>query len=161
MKTLLTALTLGALSLFTFSVVAQSEKSTHTAEAKTFTPAGLTWAPAPFFLPKGASLAILEGDPTKKGDFTIRLHVPAGYKIPPHTHPNSEKITVITGACRFAMGGTFDESAGFELPAGGFARMPAGMKHFALAREESILQVHGKGPFAIKYVNAADDPRHH
>jgi hypothetical protein len=56
------------------------------------------------------------------------------------------------------MADKFDESAGQEMVAGSFAVMPAGMKHFAWATGETVVQVHGAGPFAIKYVNPADDP---
>ena len=33
------------------------------------------------------------------------------------------------------------------------------MKHYAMAKGETIIQVHGIGPFEITYINAADDPR--
>src|SRR5262249_16557711 len=70
------------------------------------------WGDAPPSLPAGAKVAVLQGDPGKKGGYTLRLMVPDGYKIPPHTHPTTENVTVISGAMNFGMGGTFDESAG-------------------------------------------------
>ena len=104
-------------------------------------------------------MAVLQGDPTKKGPFTVRLQAPAGYKIPPHTHPSAEHVTVISGALHLGMGDKFDETAGHELATGAFAVLPAGMKHFAWSSSESIVQIHSQGPFAIKYVNPTDDPR--
>jgi quercetin dioxygenase-like cupin family protein len=104
-------------------------------------------------------MAVLEGDPGKKGPFTVRLQAPAGYKIPPHTHPTAERVTVISGALHLGMGDKLDEAAGQELAAGSFAVMPAGMKHFAWATDETVIQISSMGPFAIKYVNLADDPR--
>jgi hypothetical protein len=76
-----------------------------------FTPAQIHYGPVPTFLPAGAQLAVLEGDPTAStGDFTIRLKLPDGYRIPPHWHPNRENATVISGSFKVGMGDTFDES---------------------------------------------------
>jgi quercetin dioxygenase-like cupin family protein len=104
-------------------------------------------------------MAVLAGDPNKKGPFTVRMQAPAGYKITPHTHPTAENITVISGTFNIGMGDKFDEAAGKELGAGGFVVLPTGMKHYAWSTADAIIQIHGKGPFAIKYVNPADDPR--
>lgn len=123
------------------------------------TPADLQWGEAPPGLPAGAKLAVLEGDPTKKGPFTIRLQMPDGYKIMPHTHPTAEKVTIISGTGFLGMGAKFDEAAAKQMEPGTFAIMPAGMQHFAFAKGETIVQISGKGPFEIKYVNPADDPR--
>ncbi len=123
-------------------------------------PSELKWGPAPPSLPPGAQLAVLEGDPTKAGGtYTIRAKLPDGYKIPPHWHPVTENVTVIEGALYMGMGDKFDEAAGRELTAGSFASMPTGVRHFAWAKGETIIQVHGVGPFEITYVNPADDPR--
>jgi quercetin dioxygenase-like cupin family protein len=129
------------------------------AEHVMITPADIKWADAPPSLPPGAKMAVLEGDPAKKGPFTIRMQAPAGYRIPPHTHPTAERVTVISGALHLGIGDKFDETAGQELAAGSFAVMSAGMKHFAWSPDETIIQVSAMGPFAIKYVNPADDPR--
>jgi quercetin dioxygenase-like cupin family protein len=135
-------------------------KSSATAEQHLIiTPADLKWVDAPPGLPPGAKMAVLEGDPTKKGNFTVRLQAPAGYKVPPHTHPTAEHITVISGTMNFGAGEKFDEAAGKELPMGGYVVMPAGMKHYAWSSGEAIIQIHGMGQFEIKYVNPADDPR--
>ena len=95
-------------------------------------------------------MAVLAGDPTKKGPFTVRMQAPAGYKIPPHTHPTAENLTVISGTFNIGTGDKFDEAAGKALETGGF---------YAWSTTETVLQIHGKGPFEIKYVNPADDPR--
>src|SRR5271170_1050618 len=80
----------------------------------------LEWGPAPPAFPKGAQFSALAGDPTKEGLYVYRLKVPAGYKVPPHTHPNDENVTVITGTFNIGMGSTFDEKNGKALKAGGF-----------------------------------------
>src|SRR5438309_9903943 len=74
---------------------------------------------APPGLPPGAKLAVLAGDPNKKGLFTVRLQTPAGYKVPPHTHPTTEHITVISGTFNIGTGDKFDEAAGKEVGAVG------------------------------------------
>ena len=119
----------------------------------------LVWGPAPPSFPKGAQFSVLAGDPTKEGVYAFRLKVPAGYKVPPHTHPQDENITVISGTLNIGMGGSFDEKNVKGLKAGGFMHMPKGMQHFAWFPEETIIQFHGMGPQSIIYVNPADDPR--
>jgi quercetin dioxygenase-like cupin family protein len=122
-------------------------------------PDDLKWGDVPPGLPPGAKMAILAGDPTKKGMFTVRMQAPAGYKVPPHTHPTAENITVISGTFNIGMGDKFDDATGKPLEAGGFVLLPAGMKHYAWSTGDAVIQIHGKGPFEIKYVNPADDPR--
>ena len=118
------------------------------------------WGPAPPSLPPGAQLAVIEGDPSKAGGaYTIRAKMPDGYRVPPHWHPVTENVTVLEGALFVGVGEKFDESAGKELTAGSFASMPKGVRHFAWAKGETVIQVHGTGPFDVIYVNPADDPR--
>jgi uncharacterized protein DUF4437 len=121
----------------------------------------LKWGPAPPALPPGAEMAVVSGDPSKAGgSFTIRAKFPDGYKVPPHWHPTDENVTVIQGTINIGMGDKFDESTAKPLPTGSFALMPKNMRHFAWASGETIVQIHGTGPFAVNYVNHADDPRH-
>jgi hypothetical protein len=123
------------------------------------TPDKIKWGPAPPTIPSGAEAAILTGDPTKKGPYTIRLKVPDGYKVAPHWHPHDENVTVIKGTFNIGRGEKFEASATQELPAESYMRMPKGMHHFAWFKGETIIQIHGEGPFQINYVNPADDPR--
>ncbi|MEA2693452.1 MAG: hypothetical protein QOJ16_2839 [Acidobacteriota bacterium] len=123
-----------------------------------FTPKDLTWGPAPPILNPGAQIAVLEGDPSQSGPFTIRLKLPDGFKIMPHSHPTTEHVTVISGVMNAAMGDTFDKSKGAVMPVGSYAVLPAKMNHYAWVKGATILQVHGEGPFQINYVNPADDP---
>src|SRR5437762_786659 len=75
------------------------------------TPDQIKWKDGPASLPRGAKMAVLEGDPTKEGPFTMRVLLPDGYSIPPHIHPAVEHITVISGTFNFGMGDKFDKSA--------------------------------------------------
>jgi len=124
-----------------------------------FSGSDLKWDDAPPSLPAGAKLAVLAGDPGKEGMFAIRLQMPAGYKIPAHTHPTDEIVTVISGTCLFGMGPKYDEAAAKEQPAGAFVVLPAGMQHFAGSKAGCVVQVQSTGPFQVTYVNPADDPR--
>lgn len=118
----------------------------------------IKWGEAPPILEKGASFAVISGDPGKPGTFVIRLKLPAGYKVAPHWHPTDEHVTVLSGTFALGMGEKFDTSVMKELPPGGYGLMPAEMRHFAMAKTEAMIQVHGMGPFALTYVNPADDP---
>jgi quercetin dioxygenase-like cupin family protein len=125
----------------------------------TFPESSLHWGPAPSIFPAGAQMAVLEGDPGGTGLFTVRLRLPDGYKIQPHTHPTDENVTVVTGTFLVGMGSTFDANAATTLLAGAFVTAPANQAHFAAARGETIVQVHALGPFAMTYVNPADTPK--
>jgi quercetin dioxygenase-like cupin family protein len=128
-------------------------------EAAVHRPDGLAWKDGPASLPPGAKVAVLEGDPTKPGPFVFRVKVPNGYRIPPHTHPKPERVTVISGTFHIGMGEKFDASKGREMPTGTYGTWPAGMKHFVWVKGETVVQFHGDGPWTIHYVNPADDPR--
>ena len=122
-------------------------------------PDSIKWGPAPPALPPGAQAAVLFGDPGKSGPYVLRAKFPDGYKVPPHWHPTDENVTVIKGTFMIGTGEKLDAAKMESLPAGSFMRMPKTMRHFAMAKGETIVQVHGVGPFEINYVNAADDPR--
>jgi len=122
-------------------------------------PNEVKWGPGPKALPAGAKAAVLFGDPTKEGPFALRLKLPAGYAIAPHTHPAYEVDTVISGTINLGMGETADRGATKAIPAGSFFRMPPGMAHFAYFDEETVLQLTTNGPWGIKYINPKDDPR--
>jgi quercetin dioxygenase-like cupin family protein len=129
------------------------------AEEMKVTPAGsIKWGPAPPSLPKGAQLAVLSGDPGASGPFVVRVKLPAGYQVPAHNHPTTENVTVISGTFNIGMGDKLDKKQGQVLKTGGFFSMPAKMNHFAWASTAAVIQIHGEGPFAINYVNPADDP---
>jgi ketosteroid isomerase-like protein/quercetin dioxygenase-like cupin family protein len=119
----------------------------------------LKWSDAPPGLPAGARVAVVSGDASQSQPYVLRAQLPANYRIPPHWHPTTENITVLSGTVAFGNGDTFDEPAMEALPAGGFASVPANMHHFFMAKTPATIQVHGIGPFAITYVNAKDDPR--
>jgi ketosteroid isomerase-like protein/quercetin dioxygenase-like cupin family protein len=122
-------------------------------------PATLKWGDSPPGLPAGARVAVVSGDPSAPGPFVLRAQVPAGYRVPPHWHPTAENLTVLSGTVALGMGDTMDDKTMTTLAAGGYAVLPADMRHSFAARTAATFQIHGSGPFAISYVNAADDPR--
>ena len=124
-----------------------------------FAPDQIKWGPAPPFVAQGAKLAVIEGNPmASSGDYTIRLKMPAGYKIAPHWHPKRENVTVISGDFKVGMGDKFEESKMTTFPAGSFAYLDSDMHHYAMASSETIVQVHGMSPLQFNYVNPMDDP---
>jgi quercetin dioxygenase-like cupin family protein len=134
-------------------------EATQPADMRLYPPTTIEWKDGPPSLPAGAKMAVLEGDPTKEGPFVMRLQAPAGYHIAPHTHPKTERVTVISGTMLLAMGDNLDRSAAKTLTAGTYAFWPAGMKHRAWFDGPTVIQLHGIGPWQINYVNPADDPR--
>jgi quercetin dioxygenase-like cupin family protein len=159
MKKITSALLLISAAAICSLAFALDEKPAAKAEHVMFSGPDLKWGDAPPSLPAGAKLAVLEGDPGKEGFFAIRLQMPAGYKIPAHTHPTDEHVTVISGTCNFGMGPKYDDAAAKEMPAGAYVVMPAGMQHFAGTKSGCVVQVSSTGPFQVVYVNPADDPR--
>lgn len=118
----------------------------------------IKWGPPPpQFLP-GAKFAVLAGDPSKAGVYTVRLKLPANYRVSPHWHTAEVDVTVITGTLGFGMGDKFDKSKGQLVKPGGFIVEPKEMHHYVWAVGPAVIQVHGEGPFVINYVNPSDDP---
>ena len=126
---------------------------------KTYSPDAIQWGAAPDALPPGAQLAVLEGDPTKPGSYTMRLKMPDGYKILPHHHLRREHVTVVSGAFKVGMGDQFDEGKMQEFAPGSFAYLEPTVHHYASAKGETVIQLHGTGPWEIHYVKPTDDPR--
>jgi hypothetical protein len=121
-------------------------------------PDDVKWMDAPGF-PPGTKIAVLDGDPSKAGVmFTLRLKAPDGAKIPPHWHSVDEMLTIIEGSFGLGFGDKFEKEKIRYMPAGTYARMSKGDRHFALAKGETIVQVSGIGPFDINYVDPSDDP---
>jgi quercetin dioxygenase-like cupin family protein len=104
-----------------------------------------TAAPAPF--PNGAMIAVLSGDPTKTGaPYTIRIKLPDGARIPPHTHGGVENVTVMQGSFLVGLGSTFDASKMNALPVGSYVSVPPGLPHYAMAKGVTVVDVSGIGP---------------
>lgn len=113
----------------------------------------LKWTP----IIKGCDLAPVTGDPSAEGaPFVVRIRCADGAKIPAHWHPTDENVTVLKGTFLVGMGETFDESKMQTMNVGNFVSMPKEMRHFAMSKGETIVQVHGAGPFKVNWVNPSD-----
>ena len=121
-------------------------------------PTDMKWADVPS-LPPGAKIAVIQGPMNEAKPFTVRLRMPANYQIPAHFHSAIEHVTVISGTFNLGMGDKLDTSATKPLGPGSLAIMEPGTRHFAWTKEETIIQLHGVGPWTVTYVNSADDPR--
>jgi quercetin dioxygenase-like cupin family protein len=125
---------------------------------KVFKPDTLTWRDHPVF--KGAQTVILLGDPTKAEAIVQRVKFPPNYRVPPHTHPYAEVVTVISGNFGNGMGEEFDAGKGEMLKAGSVFALPAKHTHYVwTTNEETIVQIQFTGPGGITFINPADDPR--
>ena len=121
---------------------------------------GLKWMDAPAGLPSGAKVAVVKGDPSKAGDFTLRIKMPANYAVPPHHHPADEIVRVMdSGTLNYGMGDKLDKANAGSLTKGYHVTMHAGMNHWVFTTDPVEIQVNGTGPFQIVYANPADDPR--
>jgi len=141
------------------SGVATAGKEKPVMKLMAYAPGEIKWLEGPPSIPPGAKLALLEGNPAKDGPFVMRLKLPDGYRIPPHTHPKAERLTVISGTFNIGMGEKFDVAHGRAMPAGSYGTWAPGMKHYVWAKGETVVQLHGIGPWMIEYVNPDDDPR--
>ncbi|MFL5516252.1 MAG: cupin domain-containing protein [Gemmatimonadales bacterium] len=118
------------------------------------------WGPAPAVFPAGAQMAVISGDPGKAAPFTIELKMPDGYRIPPHFHPTDEVATVKQGTFLVGMGDTLDLAKTKTLKAGDKGTISAKEHHYGVAQGATVVSVSAMGPFAMTYVNPADDPQH-
>ena len=123
-----------------------------------YTPDAIKWGDAPPSVPKGAKLAVLYGDPDKDGLFVIRVKLPANYKIPAHSHPTDEVVTVLSGTFQAGMGDKLAPAKAKAFPAGSLIVMPAKTNHFVLTKQPVVIEISSMGPLAFTYVNPADDP---
>ncbi|HET8731081.1 MAG TPA: cupin domain-containing protein [Moraxellaceae bacterium] len=121
-------------------------------------PDQLKWGDAPPALPKGAKVAVLDGDPFKPGPYVIRIKMPAGYKVPAHWHSRAENVTVMSGLLFLGMGDKLDQTNAEVLKPGGFHAIGAQVHHYAFTKTGAVIQIHGEGPFDITYINPADNP---
>ena len=123
-----------------------------------YTPDTIKWGDAPPNLPKGAKLAVLYGDPGKDGLFVIRAKLPANYKIPAHSHPTDEIVTVLSGTLMVGMGDKLAPASAKAFPAGSVIVASAKANHFVLTKQPVVIEVSAMGPLQLTYVNPADDP---
>ena len=118
----------------------------------------LKWMDGPPSLPSGVQMAVVSGNPGKKGMFTIQLKMPADYAVPPHSHPTNEVVKVVSGKLHYGMSGKMNMADAKTLTVGHTVTMKAKMNHWVHAPAPATVQVSGMGPFQITYVDPKDNP---
>lgn len=117
------------------------------------------WKPFPAFPPL-VRLAVVVGQPSEKGPYTIRVKVPRGVKLMPHKHTEDRVYTVISGTFYIGLGEKFDAEKLEAYPPSSVIILPGDTPHFHWAKAgEYITQVTAIGPLGIEYVDSKDDPR--
>lgn len=136
-----------------------SALSAHAADAPVTIPdaTALKWADTGPQFPN-TRVVVLDGDASKRGQVVLRWNCPDQYKILPHTHPGTERVTVLQGSMKIGMGKKYDASALTEVKEGGYFVVPAGAPHFGDCVGDTVIHIHTDGPLGTTYVNAADDP---
>lgn len=111
----------------------------------------------------GRLIDLVSGDPGKAGSpYVIRIHNYARMVVPPHWHPEDEHIVVVKGRWHLGHGDTFDRAELRALEVGDYALVPKRMNHFGWSESETIIQVHGIGPFSTNFVTewkSLSDPK--
>jgi hypothetical protein len=144
-----------AIAAFSIPVFVSAQSMPH---HRIVTPGDLKWNDVGS-LPAGAKVAVIEGDPSKEGMTTIRIKLPANYRVPPHYHGTVERSTILSGTLHLGTGEKFDAQKASAMVPGSVLLMPPKMAHFAFTKEEVIFQLNVMGPWTVTYVNPADDPR--
>lgn len=97
----------------------------------------------------GMMIAVVHGDPAVGGEpYTIRLKFPDGYRFPAHWHPTTENLTVLSGTFLLAMEGEETGELVSYAP-GDYLYIPPRNAHSGGATGETVIQLHGTGPFVI------------
>ena len=144
------------IKMMPFVVAFLGASAAHAQQAVT-TADALKWVSAPASLPAGAKVAMLQGDLARPGAFAFRLKLPAGYQLKPQSSPAINRMYVVSGALNFGSGDKFDSARTMPLYAG-YAHWPNNGPYFAFTKEETVIEIEGAGPWAVNYVNPADDP---
>jgi quercetin dioxygenase-like cupin family protein len=116
-----------------------------------FKPDEMTWKDGPPSLPPGTKIAVLEGDPKQAALFTMRVKLPAGSVLKPHTHPVDERVTVISGTVNVGFGDAVDKAQSIRFPAGSYYVNPPGSPHYLWSDEEVVLQLTNMGPWKVDF----------
>src|SRR5262245_13061805 len=119
-------------------------------------PSEIEWVAAPG--EPGFARAVLLGDPGKPGLYVVRVRLPAGSKVPPHTHPLARTYTVLAGEWKLGFGKTYDAAKLHSFPAGSLYHLPGMVPHFQAAGPvETVIEIHGMGPGSIDFIDPKDD----
>lgn len=153
MRTKLATFLLVSLALVAGVFAAEHKKGAQAPKQIMLTPDDLQWKQGPAAVPTSQT-AVLEGNPDKAGFFVMRVKLPAGAKIPPHYHDNVERVTVLSGAIKFAKGTTQDNPK--VLPAGSYFAISPKNIHNVWVDEDTIIQIATRGPWTLRTVKTTE-----
>jgi hypothetical protein len=148
------------IALVGFGVALNALALAQTTEGVTaLTPAEMKWTSQGGLAAPGMEQLNLLGDPAKPGPYTLRLKFPKGFRIAPHTHPDSREVTVLSGTFATGYGEKFDAAGLKILPPGSFYTEPANVPHYIEIEEDTVLQVSGMGPSGRRFVSPPAGPK--
>jgi quercetin dioxygenase-like cupin family protein len=98
----------------------------------------------------GTKVSVLEGNPQGPGLFTLRLRLPPKFLLRSHTHPQDERVTVLSGSVNVAFNGV-DVTQAPKFDAGDFYVNPAGVEHVVYSATGAVLQMTGVGPWEVHF----------
>lgn len=114
----------------------------------------ILWLPSPTV--KGGQVAYLLGEPQKAGPLVVRVKLPPGTEVMPHTHPDARTYTVLAGEWKLGFGERFDQAGLRSYRAGSLYRLPSRVPHFqAVGSVETIVQIESIGPTSTDFLNRA------
>jgi quercetin dioxygenase-like cupin family protein len=121
---------------------------------------GRSWVEAKS-IPAGTKMIMVYGRPDEPGPYIFRVQFPAGYRLPPHRHPDRRSVTVLSGSYWSGVGETFEQGKLTKFGPRDYYITAPGVPHFAWAETDVVIQESGIGPVGnpIEYVNPQDDPR--
>ncbi len=123
-----------------------------------FTADSIVWKDAPATLPPGSKMAILEGNPTVDGLFTMRVRIPAGSAIPPHWHPRQERVTILSGSVNLGFGSVAGTGPVTRYGPGSFYVNPPRVMHYLSFPEATEMQMTGVGPWELQTSDISAKP---
>jgi protein-S-isoprenylcysteine O-methyltransferase Ste14/quercetin dioxygenase-like cupin family protein len=147
-----TTLGLTLLSVVAGLMLGRAVAQTDAPSVVTLTPPEMKWTSQGALAAPGLEQLNLIGDPAKAGPYTLRLKFPKGFRIAPHTHPDSREVTILSGVFATGYGESFDNTKLKILPAGSFYTEPANVPHYIEIEEDTVLQVSGTGPSGRKFI---------
>jgi quercetin dioxygenase-like cupin family protein len=145
-----------AFGMMAVVLIADALAQTDSGGVVALTPDEMKWKSQGALAARGLQQINLVGDPAKPGPYTLRLKFPKGYRLAPHTHPDSREVTILSGIFATGYGEAFDDAKLKVLPAGSFYTEPANLAHFIEIKEDTVLQVSGTGPSGRQFVRPED-----
>jgi mannose-6-phosphate isomerase-like protein (cupin superfamily) len=119
----------------------------------------LAFQPCSANAPGGCEMAVVEGNPDAGGTYTLRFRSATPLHIAPHSHPSSERMTVLEGTVYVGDGGSDDKSKASAFGPGDFYMFAPGAVHSLWTDGPVELQATGVGPREFHLASASPGDR--